>query len=285
MKDEIEEVKDTDITVLDKKEQALVDQFFKGKNRKYARFILAALGSIPWVGGVLGGIAALDAENEQGKINELQRLWLQEHKEKIKELGVTIEEILTRLDGFGEEVKNRMESEEYLTLVRRSFTAWDQADTQDKRNMFKRLLTNAAAITLCPDDLIRLFISWIEKYHEAHFVVIKEIYQNPSITRGEIWDHIHPEGRPVDSSADAGLFAYLIRDLSTGGVVHQEKEITYDGSYRKPPRPLHRSTQSSDTYGSPFEDTKPYVLTELGKEFVRYVMEDVVPQITSGDTL
>jgi hypothetical protein len=30
---------------------------------------------------------------------------------------------------------------------------------------------------------------------------------------------------------------------------------------------------------SAFEDTKPYVLTELGKKFIHYVMEDVVPQI------
>ena len=30
---------------------------------------------------------------------------------------------------------------------------------------------------------------------------------------------------------------------------------------------------------SAFEETKPYVLTELGKKFVHYVMEDVVPQL------
>jgi hypothetical protein len=30
---------------------------------------------------------------------------------------------------------------------------------------------------------------------------------------------------------------------------------------------------------SSFEDTKPYVLTELGKQFVHYVMEDVVSQL------
>jgi hypothetical protein len=30
---------------------------------------------------------------------------------------------------------------------------------------------------------------------------------------------------------------------------------------------------------SAFKDTKAYVLTELGKQFVHYVMEGVVPQI------
>ncbi len=30
---------------------------------------------------------------------------------------------------------------------------------------------------------------------------------------------------------------------------------------------------------SAFEDTKPYVLTELGKQFVHYTMNEVVPRI------
>ena len=30
---------------------------------------------------------------------------------------------------------------------------------------------------------------------------------------------------------------------------------------------------------TPFEETKPYVLTELGKQFIHYVMEDVAPQL------
>jgi hypothetical protein len=30
---------------------------------------------------------------------------------------------------------------------------------------------------------------------------------------------------------------------------------------------------------SAFEDTKPYVLTELGKEFIHYVLNDVVQRV------
>jgi hypothetical protein len=33
---------------------------------------------------------------------------------------------------------------------------------------------------------------------------------------------------------------------------------------------------------SSFEDSRPYVLTALGKQFVHYVMEDVAPQIGRG---
>jgi len=35
---------------------------------------------------------------------------------------------------------------------------------------------------------------------------------------------------------------------------------------------------ASGVMESAFEETKPYVLTELGKQFVHYVMGDVVPQ-------
>ena len=36
---------------------------------------------------------------------------------------------------------------------------------------------------------------------------------------------------------------------------------------------------------SAFEETKPHALTALGKQFVHYVMEDVVPQIGDYGTV
>jgi len=33
---------------------------------------------------------------------------------------------------------------------------------------------------------------------------------------------------------------------------------------------------------SAFEDTKPYVLTELGKQFVHYTMNEVVARLEEG---
>jgi hypothetical protein len=33
---------------------------------------------------------------------------------------------------------------------------------------------------------------------------------------------------------------------------------------------------------SAFEDTKPYVLTELGRQFVHYTMNEVVPRIAAS---
>lgn len=268
----------SDGTQLSNAQQAFVEKMSGSEYRKYIRFVLAALGSIPWVGGILGAMAGWSAETDQEKINEIQKLWIREHRDKIIELGGTLKEILSHLDRFGEEVQKRIESPDYLTLVRKAFRSWDQADTREKREMLAKLLTNAGAVTLCSDDLIRLFIKWIDQYHEAHFLVIKEIYQNPRITRGQIWDKIHGE-RPQENSAEADLFKYLFRDLSTGGVIRQERQADAYGRFlkKRPGRP--RGTPSR-VMESAFEDTKPYVLTELGKQFVHYVMKDVVPQIS-----
>jgi hypothetical protein len=52
---------------------------------KYIRFVIAALGAIPWVGSLISAAAALQGEVEQTEINELQRLWLREHEAKFRE--------------------------------------------------------------------------------------------------------------------------------------------------------------------------------------------------------
>jgi hypothetical protein len=267
--------------LLDRSESALAERFGSGRGRKYVRFAIAALGGIPWVGGFIAASASLSAESEQQGVNELQRMWLQEHKEKIRQLHETLADIFIRLDNFGEEIEERIQSPEYLSLVRTAFRSWDSAETEDKRQMFKKLITNAGAIKLCQDDLIRLFLHWIDLYHETHFVVIKEIYRHPEITRGKLWDSIHG-ARPREDSSEADLFRYLIRDLSTGGVIRQARETNLAGQF------LKRETSGQSGHGqsrvmeSAFENTKPYVLTELGKKFVHYVMEDVVAQVGSG---
>lgn len=251
--------------------------------KKYSRFVLAALSGVPWLGGVFGvlsALATLQSEKQQDQINELQRLWLQEHRDKIKELARTIQEILSRFDSFGDEIKTRIEDPQYINLVRKAFLSWDQADTQEKKEMIKKLITNAGGIALCPDDLVRLFINWINQYHEAHFMVIREIYKNPGISRGQIWDSMHDE-RPREDSAKADLFRYLIRDLNLGGVIRQETPTDSSGNFLKKSTRGKQKGYSSGKKESAFEDLKPYVLTELGSQFVHYVMDDLAPQLES----
>jgi hypothetical protein len=174
----------------------------------------------------------------------------------------TLSDIFVRLDNFGAEVEQRIESPEYLALVKKAFRSWDEADTTDKKQMFKKLITNAAAIRLCPDDLIRLFLHWIEQYHETHFVVIKEIYRHPESTRGAIWDNIRGS-RPREDSSEADLFRYLIRELSTGGVIRQARETDMAGHFLKRDARGQSHQSASRVMESAFESTKPYVLSTM----------------------
>lgn len=246
------------------------------KKRSASRFILAAMWSIPWIWWLLSTISAKNWEKEQWQINQLQQLWIEEHEEKIKWLWKAFYQILSRFNEFDDEIQKRIESPSYLNLVRKWFTTWDNADTEEKREMIRKLLTNAWAEKLCPDDLVRLFIDWIDNYHESHFKVIKEIYQKSWITRESIWSNIDWKNVREDSS-EADLFRLLIRDLSTWWIIRQKKQIDSSWNFiKKTPKKNKFQTNKME---SVFENTKPYELTELGKEFVHYTMEEVITKI------
>jgi hypothetical protein len=242
--------------------------------------LLAALGSIPWVGGFIAATAALEAEREQQKVNELQQEWLDEHRGKLTELGQTLLQIVQRLESLGEEIQTRIQTEEYLGLVRKAFRVWDQADTREKRELIQNLLTNAGGTPLTSDDVVRLFIQWIDYYHEAHFSVMRCVYKSPGCTRADMWDDVH--GTQVrEDSAEADLFKLLIRDLSTGGVIRQHRDTTGDGSFIKKSPARRPKGMGSRVMKSAFDDVEQYELTELGSQFVHYTMNEVVPRIAN----
>lgn len=70
----------------------------------------------------------------------------------------------------------------------------------------------------------------------------------------------------------------LIHDLSTGRVIRQEREVNHLGQFMKKSR-RGTSGSSSDTMKSSFDDSDRYELSELGQEFVHYVLQDVVSRI------
>lgn len=264
-------------TSLEEKIKEEINKSFKSKRQRiFSKLMSAALGSIPWVGGFLSAMADFKSEDGQVRNNKLYEQWLEEHTSKMKDLKDTIVEVIKRLDEFPEEINERLESEEYLQIVRKSFRNWDSADTFEKRDLIRKLLTNAGAHKLVPDDLIRLFLDWINLYHEAHFAVIKEIYQNPGATRYEIWQSLN--GTQVrEDSLEADLFKLLIRDLSTGSVIRQHRQTDYYGNFIK--KPARKSTSPSRTLKSAFDDQESYELTELGQQFVHYTMNEVVPRL------
>jgi hypothetical protein len=217
---------------------------------------------------------------EQGRANEMVAKWLDEHREKIELLGRAIEQIADRLDSFGaemaSEVHRRLNDDQYLVLVRQGFGIWDRANSTAKRDYIRRCLANAAATRICSDDVVRLFLSWIDKYDDTHFAVIRALYHHRGATRAYIWEHVHGEEVREDS-AEADLFKLLIFDLNTGRVLRQVRDKNLQGQFL--PRRRLSSRPQTTVLESAFENTKPYELTELGSQFVHYVMEEVAPRI------
>lgn len=251
------------------------------KRRILEKFALAALGSIPWVGGFISALASMKTEQPSLHASSLQTQWLEEHQAKMETLSGTMQDIGRRFEAIGDDIDERLASDEYLDIVRKAFRAWDKADTEEKRRYVANLVTNAAGTRLCSDDVVRLFIDWLDTYHESHLAVIREIFSNPGSTRFDIWSAIY--GNLVrEDSAEADLYKLLIRDLSTGGVIRQARDTNADGQFlrkqtvRKPP------LQANGTVESAFDSSKQYVLTELGKQFVHYSMNEVVQRF-AGD--
>lgn len=246
-----------------------------------ARFALACLGGlIPVAGGAVSGAAGAWSERDQAHLNKILAAWVKLQEEEMKEIGVTMIEVMARLNVSDEEVMRRVESPEFLSLVRKCFRDWSAAESEVKRGYVRNLLTNAAACRLTSDDVIRLFIQWINDYSEAHFAVIKDVYGHPASSRGQTWQRIH--GASVrEDSAEADLFKLLYRDLSTGGIIRQVRQKDgYGNSLKEPTRGKRRT--SSPQMVSAFDDRKPYGLTELGNQFVHYTMNEIVPKIVEA---
>ena len=167
---------------------ALAKASISTRRKVVEKFILAALSSIPWVGGFISAAASLKVDQRNTQKDSLQTKWLEEHAKKMENLAGSLGVVVDRLDNLGESVDERILSEEYLGLVRSAFRTWDRAETDDKRRYVSNLISNAAGTRLCTDDVVRLFIDWLNQYHEIHFAVMREIFRNPGATRYEIWE-------------------------------------------------------------------------------------------------
>lgn len=269
----------TEDEIVEEIKKELIQYSPKTKSRIIEKVILAALGSVPWSGSCLSTFVSLKTEEGAIKTDNLHTKWLQEHELKLKKLITALTEIDARFASIGDKIEERVNSEDYLNLVRKAFKVWDDSDTDEKKKYVANLLSNSAATKLCSDDVVRLFIDWIRMYHEIHFAVIRAIFRIPGITRYEIWLELHGNDLPRDDSPEADLYRYLIRELSTGGVIRQARATTDDGRFIKQ-RVVKRAPRGVvSTMESAFEDTKQYVLTELGKQFVHYTMNEVVQRI------
>ena len=242
-------------------------------------------GAVPFVGGTFSAISSAWSEAEQEKVNRFLDYWIQMLKDELKEKEQTIVEIMARIDLADEKIADRIESSEFQSLVRKTFREWSGAESEEKRIYIRNILTNAATVSLTSDDVIRMFITWINQYSEMHFQVIGAIYNSDGITRGVIWKKIG-KGPVREDSADADLFKLLFRDLSTGGVIRQHREVDYYGNFVSKKISKRRPKGSGPKPPvSAFDEDEGYELTELGKQFVHYAMSELPPRIEFSDDL
>jgi len=255
-------------------EQELDAALAEGSAPKVARRALATLAGVPFVGGLFGAAAGAWSEGHQKRLNEIFAEWLKLQQDEIREMEQTLFEVLIRLDPNDEEARKRVESSEYHSLVKKCFRDWSAAESEEKRRLIRNLLANAAATRLTSDDVLRLFIEWIANYSELHFKVIKCVHANSGITRYGMWHQLHGESVREDS-AEADLFKLVVQDLSMGHIIRQDRETDSDGHfYRKRTR-----TPRGPYMQSAFDNEKAYILTNMGRDFVHYTMNEIVPKI------
>ena len=84
-------------------------------------------------------MASLKTESDDFKADDIRTQWLSEHQRKIELLASTLNDIAERFEKLGEQIDERLQSEEYLDLVRRAFRIWDQAD-RDSPNIRKAII-------------------------------------------------------------------------------------------------------------------------------------------------
>lgn len=219
--------------------------------------------------------ALAQAVSKSGKTDhdhfiKLLAIWLKLQENEIQEIGSALREVLGRIRDTNKKVKARIESPEYVSLVKNAFRNWGGQGTVE-RQLITNLLINAAILKLSPDYALEIFIDWIDKYSEEHFSVIEMISRSPGITRHDIFLALHPK-IPQEDSAEADMFKLLMQDLTMGHIVRQEREKDYFGNFVKN-APVRRSRTTGPVINSAFDDQKQYVLTELGKQFVRYTQD------------
>ncbi|MGE3993719.1 hypothetical protein [Pseudorhodoplanes sp.] len=242
----------------------------------------AASGAIPFAGGFLAAAAGVWGENEQQQAMDALRAWIKMLEDELREKQRTILEIMARLDMHDQKIAERVMSSEYQSLLKKAFRNWAGTESGKKQEYIRNVLTNAASVRLVDDDVISLFVEWLQKYSELHFAVIGELYRSPGSTRGQIWRNLGKSSVREDS-AEADLFRLLIRDLSTGGIIRQHRETDYAGNFiAKQGRKTSRATSvnASKQMKSAFDDEERYELTALGEQFVHYAMNEVTVKIT-----
>ena len=112
-----------------------------GTSKKLARGALQTIGGVlPFAGGLFSAAAGAWSEHEQERVNNFLKHWLKMLEDELREKQATILEIVARLDIHDEKIAKRIESEEYQSLLRKTFRDWNAAESEEKRTWIRNIL-------------------------------------------------------------------------------------------------------------------------------------------------
>ncbi|MDR0484009.1 MAG: hypothetical protein LBH40_01845 [Alphaproteobacteria bacterium] len=238
-------------------------------------------GLIPYGGGFFSALAGHLGEKEQDKINDFLNFQIQMLKDEWKEKEFTFAEITQRLDWQDDIISHKVSSEEFQSLCKKAFRDWGAIGSEDKRKYVRNVLVNSASDNQTGYEIVKLFLDWIQKYSDLHFNIMKIIYNKDGITRYDIWKDLYPNiNIPREDSQEADLYKLIIRDLSTGGIIRQYKEVNYRGEFIKNgPTGSKIPNGNSSTMKSAFDNEENYVLTKLGQDFIHFATNEITPKL------
>lgn len=95
-----------------------------------------------------------------------------------------------------------------------------------------------------------------------------------------MWAQLHGGGVREDS-AEADLFKLVVQDLSVGHVIRQQRPKDPSGRFFKQ---RTRKTKTTAYIKSAFDAEKGYEVTAMGRQFVHYTMNELVPKIGAPGT-
>src|SRR5687767_14938354 len=94
-------------------------------------------GLVPFAGGIFSAAAGAWSEHEQEKVNNFFRQWIKMLEDELKEKEKTILEIMARLDIHDEKIAQRIQSQEYQSLLKKTFREWSGAESETKRQYIR----------------------------------------------------------------------------------------------------------------------------------------------------
>lgn len=115
-------------------------------------------------------------EQEEAIATEFLRNWISMIQDEIKEKEKTIIEIMSRVDMHDKAIQERITSDGFQSLLKKSFREWPAAESEEKRVLLRNLLSNAAASQVSSDGVVRLFLDWLNTYSPFHFEFMATVY-------------------------------------------------------------------------------------------------------------